>query len=156
MPFLYAKIIQLYQFVLGVIVEISDFFAWLSAMFEQLGQLPLFIKLVCTALAAAVALICGGIAVGMGFASKAVNQHKGYSGGFAWGFWLDWVGLVIVACRTKRDKTYGADRKGDNPPPRPDALALMEADEHMWFCPSCGYAHPSEDSICSCGVRKKA
>lgn len=34
-----------------------------------------------------------------GFITKSINQSKGYEGGFAWGFWLTIIGIVIVAVR---------------------------------------------------------
>jgi hypothetical protein len=34
-----------------------------------------------------------------GFITKSINQSKGYDGGFAWGFWLTIIGIVIVAVR---------------------------------------------------------
>ena len=39
-----------------------------------------------------VACVFGGI-------TQTINENKGYKGGFAWGFWLSWVGIIIVACK---------------------------------------------------------
>lgn len=31
-----------------------------------------------------------------GFITKHVAESKGYDGGFAWGFWLGIIGLIVV------------------------------------------------------------
>ncbi|MBQ3665096.1 MAG: SHOCT domain-containing protein [Lachnospiraceae bacterium] len=38
----------------------------------------------------------------MGCATKVINESKGYSGGFAWGFWLGLIGLIVVACKSNK------------------------------------------------------
>lgn len=37
-------------------------------------------------------IICGSI-------TKSMNEAKGYEGGFAWGFWLSIIGIIVVAVR---------------------------------------------------------
>lgn len=39
-----------------------------------------------------VAIICG-------FITKSMNENKGYDGGFAWGFFLSIIGIIVVAVR---------------------------------------------------------
>ena len=39
-----------------------------------------------------VAIICGLI-------TKSMNENKGYNGGFAWGFFLSIIGIIVVAVR---------------------------------------------------------
>ena len=34
-----------------------------------------------------------------GLGTRSINQSKGYEGGFAWGFFLGIIGIVIVACK---------------------------------------------------------
>lgn len=34
-----------------------------------------------------------------GFITKTMNENKGYQGGFAWGFWLTIIGVIVVACK---------------------------------------------------------
>ena len=34
-----------------------------------------------------------------GFITKTISKSKGYKGGFAWGFWLGIIGLIVVACK---------------------------------------------------------
>ncbi|MBR4554039.1 MAG: hypothetical protein IKO27_00430 [Ruminococcus sp.] len=57
---------------------------------------------------AAIILIVAGIvgigfAIGLGFAGRAVVRGKGYpdamNHGFAWGFWLGLIGLIVCACK---------------------------------------------------------
>ena len=43
-----------------------------------------------------VAIILGVIC---GFITKSMNESKGYEGGFAWGFWLNVIGIIVVAVR---------------------------------------------------------
>ncbi|MDE6678156.1 MAG: hypothetical protein K2K02_03850 [Ruminococcus sp.] len=34
-----------------------------------------------------------------GLITRAISKSKGYKGGFAWGFWLGIIGLIVVACK---------------------------------------------------------
>ena len=34
-----------------------------------------------------------------GAITKVINEGKGYYGGFAWGFWLGWIGILVVALK---------------------------------------------------------
>ena len=45
--------------------------------------------------------IVGGLigCVIFGFITKYINNSKGYEGGFAWGFWLNLIGVIVVACK---------------------------------------------------------
>ena len=43
-----------------------------------------------------VAIILGVIC---GFITKSMNESKGYEGGFAWRFWLNVIGIIVVAVR---------------------------------------------------------
>lgn len=43
-----------------------------------------------------VALINGLI---FGFVTQTINENKGYDGGFAWGFFLGAIGIIVVACK---------------------------------------------------------
>ena len=48
-----------------------------------------------------VAIICG-------FITKSMNENKGYDGGFAWGFFLSIIGIIVVAVRP-----FNRDRSND-------------------------------------------
>ena len=39
------------------------------------------------------------VACVFGAITKNINQSKGYDGGFAWGFWLGVIGIIVVSCR---------------------------------------------------------
>ncbi len=39
----------------------------------------------------------------LGIASRSINQSKGYEGGFAWGFWLGIIGIIVVACKANKN-----------------------------------------------------
>lgn len=39
------------------------------------------------------------VSVVCGFITKSMNQNKGYDGGFAWGFFLWIIGIIVVAVR---------------------------------------------------------
>ena len=49
----------------------------------------------------AIGYIVGGLisAVIFGLITKYINESKGYKGGFAWGFWLSIIGIIVVACK---------------------------------------------------------
>lgn len=51
------------------------------------------------------------ISVIFGFISRAVVKSKGYSTkenhGFAWGFWLTWIGLIVCACKANKNTLSG-------------------------------------------------
>ncbi len=42
-----------------------------------------------------------------GFISRMVVKSKGYTSkenhGFAWGFWLTWIGLIVCACKANKN-----------------------------------------------------
>ena len=39
------------------------------------------------------------VAIGFGLITRYINKSKGYEGGFAWGFWLAFIGIIVVACK---------------------------------------------------------
>lgn len=49
----------------------------------------------------ALGYIVGGLigCVIFGCITKYINNSKGYEGGFAWGFWLNLIGVIVVACK---------------------------------------------------------
>ena len=73
------------------------------------------------------ACICGAV-------SRYISKNKGYEGGFAWGFFLGLIGIVVVA--SKRDLTYG------------DPIQPMG----RWFCARCNAANADTANFCgNCG-----
>ena len=63
----------------------------------------------------AVELIIGGLITGsiFGLITKHINESKGYSGGFAWGFWLTVIGIIVVACKPD-NRQYSQTRDSDS------------------------------------------
>lgn len=63
----------------------------------------------------ALGYIVGGLigCIIFGFISKYINESKGYEGGFAWGFWLNLIGIIVVAC--KPDNRPNAQAQDNNP-----------------------------------------
>lgn len=61
-------------------------------------------------------LICG-------FVTKSMNEEKGYTGGFWWGFFLDILGIIVIAVRpynpdrnkATKDGHNSAEKKNDDP-----------------------------------------
>lgn len=81
-----------------------------------------------------------------GAITKYINGKKGYiGGGFAWGFWLHWIGIVVVACK---EPAYRPVRE---PVMRP--LEEEVAPPNTWKC-RCGRYNAVYVSACACGLNK--
>ena len=99
-----------------------------------------------------------GISCIFGAITKAINENKGYYGGFAWGFWLGWIGIIVVACRQpayyyqipKESIIRPVGNTSNEPTFHPD----MPVPENAWKC-SCGRHHPQYVSSCVCGLNKR-
>lgn len=94
-----------------------------------------------------------------GAITLAINEKKGYEGGFWWGFFLGVIGIIVVACRESsytvgyipsNDSIYVAKKVAEAPidkdAPVPDG---------GWRC-ICGRAHQPYESSCACGLSKRA
>ena len=55
------------------------------------------------------------VCVIFGMITKYINNIKGYEGGFAWGFWLNLIGVIVVAC--KPDNRANAQKKAEDTSP---------------------------------------
>ena len=88
------------------------------------------------------------IAVGclFGMLTKHINESKGHYGGFAWGFWLSWIGVVVVACK---EPAYQSVRE-----PVMRSLEEEVAPPNTWKC-RCGRYNAMYVSTCVCGLNKK-
>lgn len=81
-----------------------------------------------------------------GCITKAVSSSKGYDGGFAWGFFLGLIGLIVVAC--KPDNRQYNQRYNYNPSP------ANTGNNSVVFCRSCGTANSTNSTHCqSCGAK---
>ena len=100
------------------------------AFFILFGLVSLFI----------VNIICGVI-------SEKINKEKGYDGGFAWGFLLCVLGIVVTAVRPYRQTNETRNNNVINVP-------------HIFWCTGCGSTFSSNDSrhtecpTCKCKLKE--
>ena len=92
-----------------------------------------------------------------GVITKVINERKGYYGGFAWGFWLGWIGIIVVACRqapfyTSKESIIVHPKKSGLPH---NAIANSAPSGGGWKC-SCGRINAAYISSCVCGLNKHA
>ena len=83
--------------------------------------------------------------------THAIQDSKGYSEtGFWWGFWLGWIGIIVVACKPNLNEYYYSHRSGNGPSP---VVSNQSVPPGGWRC-SCGRSHSSYVSSCVCGKNK--
>ena len=93
--------------------------------------------------------------IGMGFITRAIMKSKNREGGFAWGFFL--AGIGIIVCATKRRIEYDAPSTPVNSylsdkPLRKEAEPPKPA---TWKCIQCGRENSASSSFCTdCGERR--
>ena len=51
-------------------------------------------------------LICLCVHIVLGAITAGMNTSKGYYGGFAWGFFLGIIGIIVVRCKGKHICTF--------------------------------------------------
>lgn len=86
-----------------------------------------------------------------GFISKKINENKGYNGGFAWGFFLGIIGIIVVAIRSNNG--YSSYQSNDY------QLKQMSREKHEndilreggWRCQRCNNVNPKYQTSCNCG-----
>ena len=88
-----------------------------------------------------ISLISGVI---FGCITKSINEKKGRDGGFAWGFWLGVIGIIVVACRPAIEYDDGQSYYR-NP---------QQMSSGGWQC-SCGRTHSAYETSCVCGGSKR-
>ena len=85
-------------------------------------------------------IICGAI-------SEKINREKGYDGGFAWGFLLCVLGIVVTAVRPYRQTNETRNNNVSDVP-------------HIFWCTGCGSTFSSNDSrhtecpTCKCKLKE--
>lgn len=94
-----------------------------------------------------------------GFATLYVNEIKGYKGGFWLGFFLGFIGLIIVACKPNNLQTssystnsYNTSLFADESKQRQNQQILSKGG---WQCKKCGRVNPEYTSTCACGLTKQ-
>lgn len=86
-----------------------------------------------------------------GAITKHINESKGYDGGFAWGFFLGVIGIIVVACRSDAPKSsYVSDRIS-----RLEAVSRGESSvQRSWQCGFCRRVNADYMTTCECGRTK--
>ena len=85
-------------------------------------------------------IICGAI-------SEKINKEKGYDGGFAWGFLLCILGIVVTAVRPYRQTNETRNNNVSDVP-------------HIFWCTGCGSTFSSSNSkhtecpTCKCTLKE--
>ena len=102
----------------------------------------------------AIGYIIGGLisAVVFGFITKHINESKGYEGGFAWGFWLNIIGIIVVACKPD-NRAYtpiSSHNSNDLSPLAQEARERSILADGGWKC-TCGRVNYHYVSTCWCG-----
>ena len=89
-----------------------------------------------------------------GFVTKYIANSKGYEGGFAWGFWLGIIGILVVGFRPNQEQPqvayhsrygssdYRMSSSSENNSYRPRSVA-----NKGWTC-TCGSHNPSSMDYC--------
>ncbi len=84
-----------------------------------------------------------------GFAAQQIAESKGYSTGFAWGFWLGVIGLVVVGLKPNLNATYVVHETPRYAQPAAPAPSAPSANE--WVC-VCGSRNHESLTYCTrCG-----
>ncbi len=99
---------------------------------------PGFLKLLVAALVAI-------FFIGMGTLTWVINNAKGRDGGFWWGFFLTFIGVLVVAVRP--EVLVPTPVRGDDRP-------LYLENPGAWYCPRCGRSHAVYEHSCLCGITK--
>lgn len=90
------------------------------------------------------------VACVFGVVTKLINENKGYYGGFAWGFWLGWIGIIVVACKPTN---YYSPRESIIVPAHNTNTRAMVLSDGSWQC-RCGRHNARYVSSCVCGMNK--
>jgi len=110
-------------------------------------------------------LITVGIASIWGAVTWKINDNKGYaSNGFWWGFFLGWVGVIVVACKANVSNYQMTGWKCVCGKVHSDYVTacacgrtrntVASVPEGHWTC-SCGRIHAPYVTSCICGISKK-
>lgn len=90
-------------------------------------------------------MVIGFVSVVFGSITSMISRRNGYEGGFWWGFFLGWIGIMIVALRgPKQDNVMDSESE------------LKENERFFdstdgWECPCCSRMHMPTEQECACG-----
>lgn len=99
-----------------------------------------------------------------GFITKSINERKGYNGGFAWGFWLGIIGIIVVAVRqdnhaysfsSQSSPMYGGALSSLNTQRTWTCVCGQKINEGTTICPYCRrsrYDQPKKIACPHCGA----
>lgn len=91
-------------------------------------------------LAAIIMYLLGALV--FGYAARRVSEYRGEPDAFWWGFWLNWVGLLIVIFRHNAGQEMRTTAPGST---------LRQS----WLCPKCGARNPAGREQCqSCSAQR--
>ena len=102
-----------------------------------------------------------------GLAAQQIAEGKGYSTGFAWGFWLGLIGLLVVLFKPNISAAYETPRYAPSAAPAPSAnewvcVCGSRNHESLTYCTRCGRDRSYTDNNNAakvpcphCGARNK-
>ena len=90
-------------------------------------------------------LAVAAVFIGMGTLTWVINNAKGRDGGFWWGFFLTFIGVLVVAVRRPVRVVT---------PVQGESLPLYLENPGAWYCPKCGRSHAVYEHSCVCGAMK--
>ena len=99
------------------------------------------------------------VSIVFGFITKAITSSRGGEGGFWWGFFLNVIGIIVVAVRpmdTKPTNQYSSANSNSLDPERWSNAAFNSLPPNGWTCSACGKTHYAYESGCSCGASRFA
>ena len=101
--------------------------------------------------------LCVGWMIVWGIVTKKVAENKGYThdNSFWWGFFLEFIGLIVILTRPdKRSTPTGYSSQGYSSPIYASTDESTESDmKQRWTCPKCGMVNTL--SLCwKCGTAK--
>lgn len=118
-----------------------------------------------------IALLIGCCLVWMlicGFVTRTINKNKGYEGGFWWGFFLEFIGIIVVACKPdNRGYVHTIENKSGKQTDNysyEGALSALEklsgktkptVNKEGWKCHNCGETNPFYVGTCGCGMTRQ-
>lgn len=90
-----------------------------------------------------------------GAITKHINESKGYDGGFAWGFFLGVIGIIVVACRSDAPKSsYVSDRVSKLEAVSSGQSLAQVSGNRGWQCDFCRRVNADYMTTCECGRTK--